>query len=112
MADVTLQSELVQIEHVPSQLWIRAVKAFAASYEFDKQRDGTLDDILRLCKQGLVLSSRWSTLGEKRVGRSTLTLGASEEVSTRCCERATVDRERSAASFRDRLSSTMEPAKE
>jgi hypothetical protein len=95
--DDILQSELVQIERVPSQLWIGAVKAFAASYELDKQRDGTLDDTLRLCKQGLVLSSRWSTLGEKRAGRSTLTLGASEEVCTRCCERAAVDRERGAA---------------
>jgi hypothetical protein len=47
-----------------------------------------LDDILRLCKQDLVLSSRWGTLGERCVGRSTLTLSTSEEVSTRCCERA------------------------
>src|ERR1700733_882085 len=95
--DDILQSELVQIERVPSQLRICAVKAFTASYELDKQRDGTLDNILRLCKQGLVLSSRWSSLGEKRAGRSTLTLGASEEVCTRCWERAAVDRERGAA---------------
>jgi hypothetical protein len=64
------------------------VKVFAASYKLDKQRDGTLDDILHLCKQDLVLSSRWGTLGERCVGCSMLTLSASEEVSTRCCERA------------------------
>lgn len=95
--DDILQPELVQIERVSSQLWICAVKAFAASYELDKQRDCTLNDILRLGKQGLVLGSRWSTLGEKRAGRSTLTLGASEEVCMRCCERATIDGERAAA---------------
>jgi hypothetical protein len=87
----------VQIERVPSQLWISAVKPFAAPYELDKQRDGPLDDIMRLCKQGLVLSSRWGTLGEKRADRSALTLGASEEVCTRCWERAAVDRKRGTA---------------
>jgi hypothetical protein len=87
----------VQIERIPSQLWICAIKTFAASYELDKQRNGTLDDILRLCKQGLVLSSRWSTLREKRAGRRTLTLGTSEKVCTRCWEGTAVDRERGAA---------------
>jgi hypothetical protein len=33
---------LVQIERVPSQLWISAVETLATSRELDEQRDGTL----------------------------------------------------------------------
>ena len=95
--DDILQSELVQIERVPSQLWIGTVEALAASNELDKQRDGALDDGLRLREQGLVLGSRRGTLCKKRAGRSALTLGTSEEVRARCWEWTTVNRERGAA---------------
>jgi hypothetical protein len=65
--DGILQSKLVEIERVSSQLWICAVKDFAASYELDKQCDSTLDNILHPCKQGQVLSSRWRTSEQVKV---------------------------------------------
>ena len=92
-----LQSEFVQVERVPSQLRICAIKTLAAPHKFDEQRDRALDDRLRLGEQGLVLSSCRGTLGEKRTSRSALPLGTSEEVCTRGGERSTVDRERGAA---------------
>ena len=57
-----LQSELVQIERIPNQLRISAIKILAAPHEFNKQHDRALDDSLRLREQGLVLSSRGGTL--------------------------------------------------
>ena len=78
--DDILQSEFVQVERVPSQLRICAIKTLAASHKLDEQRDRTLDDRLRFREQGLVLGSCRGTLGEKRAGRSALTLGTSEEV--------------------------------
>ena len=66
------QSELVQIERVPSQLRTSAIKTLAAPHEFNKKRDRALDDSLHLREQGLVLSSRGGTLREQRTGRGAL----------------------------------------
>jgi hypothetical protein len=86
----------VQIERVPSQLRISTIKTLAASHKLNKQRDGALDNSLRLREQGLVLRSRGGTLREQRAGRGALALRTSEEVCARCGEWAPVDRERGA----------------
>jgi len=46
--DDVLRPELVQIESVPGELGVGAVETFTATHELDEQRDGTLDDRLRL----------------------------------------------------------------
>jgi len=66
-------------------------------HELDEQRDGTLDDALRLGKQGLVLSSRGSTLREERACRGALALGTCEKVCSRSWEWSAINRERGAA---------------
>ena len=95
--DDILQSELVQIKCVPSQLGICAIKTLAAPHELNKQRDRTLDDSLRLREQRLVLGSRGGTLREQCARRGALALCTSEEVCARCGEWAAVDGERGAA---------------
>ena len=85
------QSELVQIQRVPSQLRICAIKTLAAPHEFNKKRDRALDDSLRLREQGLVLSSRGGTLREQRTGCGALALCTSKLVCARCGEWAPVN---------------------
>jgi hypothetical protein len=95
--DDVLRPELVQVERVPSELWVRAVEALAAAHELDEQRDGALDDRLRLGEQGFVLGSRGRTLSEERARRSTFALRTSKEVCACGREWAAVDRKRGAA---------------
>ena len=95
--DDILQSELVQIKRVPSQLRIGAIKTLAAPYKFNKQRDGALNDSLRLREQRLVFSSGGGTLSEQRAGRGAHALSTSEEICACCGEWASVNRERGAA---------------
>ena len=92
-----LQSELGQIERVPSQVRISAIETLAAPNEFNKKRDRALDDSLRLREQSLALSSRGGTLREQRTGRGALALCTSEEVCALCGEWAAIDGERGAA---------------
>ena len=46
--DDILRPELVHIESVPGELGIGTVETFTAAHELDEQRDGTLNDGLRL----------------------------------------------------------------
>jgi len=94
--DDILRPELVQIESVPGELGVGAVETITAAYELDEQHDGTLNDVLRLGEQSLVLCSRRCTLREERAGRGALTLGTGKEVCSHCWEWTTIDRERGA----------------
>ena len=84
----------MQIERVPSQLRISAIKTLAAPHELNKQRDRALNISLRIREQSLALSSRGGTLREQRAGHGALSLSTSEEVCAPCGEWAAVDRER------------------
>jgi len=87
----------VQVEQVSSQLWICAVKAFAASYKLDKQRDSTLNDILGFCGQGLVAGAPWGKSMQVAARSRSAQARKYAHVVAACCERATVSRERVSA---------------
>jgi hypothetical protein len=88
----------VQVERVPCQLGVGAIEAVTPAHELDEQRNGTLDECMRVREQRLVICAGGTAArGEECAGSGTLAFGTGEEVCTRGREWTAVESERVAA---------------
>ena len=89
----------MQVKRVPCELGVRAIEAIAPAHELDEQRDGALDESVRVREQRLVLRAGGGarTRCEERAGGGALAVRAGEEVRAGGREWPAVERERVAA---------------